>query len=255
MPWADLVMSELDPGSLLGCGKDAEVFPCGALVIKLYRSRVPKRSAFREAAILSAVEALGLPVPSVHGVRQVGDRWGVLMSRAEGPSYGEAVAQSTRVLSAHLEHMAALHTAIHRHSAPRFVSDKAGLAWDIGRAPMLDDSRRGALLARLTTMPDGDRLCHGDFHPDNIMGPLGHEIVIDWLNATRGAPAADVCRTYVLLRATAPHMASAYIDAYVQASGESRDTILEWLPLVAAARLAEGVPEVSELLKMLDERV
>ena len=119
---------------------------------------------------------------------------------------------------------------------------------------MLDDGRRGALLARLAAMPDGDRLCHGDFHPYNILGSLGHETVIDWLNASRGVPAADACRTYVLLRTAAPHVASGYIDAYVQASGESRDAILDWLPLVAAARLAEGVPEMSELLKMLDER-
>jgi hypothetical protein len=34
-------------------------------------------------------------------------------------------------------------------------------------------------------------------------------------------------------------------------SGEPRDAILNWLPFVAAARLAEGVPEVAELLAMV----
>lgn len=102
-------------------------------------------------------------------------------------------------------------------------------------------------------MPDGDRLCHGDFHPHNILGPPGGETLIDWLDASRGNPAGDVCRSYVLLRPIAPELASAYVDAYSQVSGKRRETILNWLPTVAAARLAEGVPEVDELMKMIDE--
>ena len=65
--------------------------------------------------------------------------------------------------------------------------------------------------------------------------------------------AADVCRSYVLLWPIAPEMASTYVDAYSQVSGKSRGAILSWLPFIAAARLAEGVPEVDELMKMLDE--
>jgi len=49
------------------------------------------------------------------------------------------------------------------------------------------------------------------------------------------------------------HDASAYYTAkYAAADGASRDRILGWLPLVAAARLAEGVPdEVDGLLAMV----
>jgi hypothetical protein len=84
------------------------------------------------------------------------------------------------------------------------------------------------------------------------MGPLGREVLIDGLDASRGEPAADVCRSYVLLRPAAPDMASAYIDAYSQVSGKSCSAILNWLPFVAAARLAEGVPDVDDLMKMVD---
>jgi aminoglycoside phosphotransferase (APT) family kinase protein len=117
---------------------------------------------------------------------------------------------------------------------------------------VLSERRRRTLLAELAAMPDGDRLCHGDFHPYNIMGPPGHEVLVDWLDASRGDPAADACRSYVLLRPVVPEIASAYVDAYSQASGQSRDAILNWLPFVAAARLAEGVPETDELMKMVD---
>jgi len=244
-------MGEPALGALLGVGKEAEVFACGALVVKLYKPTAPKRSAFREAAILAAVESLGLPAPIVHSVRQIGDRWGVLMSRVEGPRFAQSMTHQVETLPARLNRMARLQLQVHSHQAAQFASLKARLAVNIRQTPILSEARRSTLLAELAAMPDGDCLCHGDFHPDNIMGLPGHEVLIDWLDASRGEPAADVCRSYVLLRPVAPEVASAYVDAYSQVSGKSRDEILSWLPFVAGARLAEGVPEMDELMKMV----
>jgi aminoglycoside phosphotransferase (APT) family kinase protein len=246
------VPDELPLGELLGVGKVAEVFVCGAMAMKLYKPTAPKHAPFREAAILAMLESFGLPTPIVHSVRQIGDRWGVLMSRVEGPSFAEALTHQMAALPAVLNRMAKLHLQVHVHPAPQFASLRAKLATNIRRASILGESRQNTLLARLSEMPDGDFLCHGDFHPYNIMGPPGREVLIDWLDASRGEPMADVCRSYVLLLPVAPEMAAAYVDAYAQISGKSRDAILSWLPFAAAARLAEGTPEVSDLLRMAD---
>jgi len=64
-------------GRLLAVGNVAEVFECGSRVLKLYRSAVRKPTPFREAAIHAAVETMGLPVPAVWGVQEVGGRWGI----------------------------------------------------------------------------------------------------------------------------------------------------------------------------------
>lgn len=245
-------MSEASLGARLGVGKEAEVFVYGALVVKLYKATAPKRSAFREAAILAMVESLGLPTPAVRGVQQIDARWGVLMSRAEGPSLAETMTHQSANLPDWLSRMARLQLRVHSFTATQFPSLKARLAANIRQATALGEQRQETLLAALSAMPDRDRLCHGDFHPHNIMGSAGNPVLIDWLDASRGDPAADVCRSYVLLRPTAPEMASAYVDAYSQVSGESRDAILNWLPFVAAARLAEGVPEVDALMEMVD---
>ena len=98
----------------------------------------------------------------------------------------------------------------------------------------------------LASMPEGERLCHGDFHPLNILGPPGSEILVDWLDAMRGDPAADVCRSFVLIRHVAPEVAAAYVETYAGVSGEGVEKIRRWLPFVAAARLAEGVPDEEE---------
>jgi Ser/Thr protein kinase RdoA (MazF antagonist) len=91
-------------------------------------------------------------------------------------------------------------------------------------------------------MPDCDRLCHGDFHPMNVLGEASQPIVIDWPNACRGDPAGDVCRSYLLLRLHTDEVADPYLDAYCGVSRVPRQIILLWLPFVAAARLTEDVP-------------
>jgi Ser/Thr protein kinase RdoA (MazF antagonist) len=132
---------------------------------------------------------------------------------------------------------------------------KQRLAGRIARAERLTTELRGDLLARLERMPDGDRLCHGDFHPFNILGLDANARVIDWLDATRGVPAADLCRTYVLISTYDPGIAAAYVDMYVAEAGIARADVEAWLPFVAAARLVENVPaEFDRLVQLAQGR-
>ena len=240
-------------GQLLGSGKVAEVYEFGDLVAKLYRSPASKGSAFREAAALALAQSLELPVPSVEAVHQIGDRWGVIMDRAEEAAFAEADQRDPHRVTAYLAEMVKLHMRVHSHAGGRLGSMKARLRTNILAATNLGEARRQSLLDQLAALTDGDRLCHGDFHPRNIMGPPGQAILVDWLDACCGEPAADVCRSYVLMHRHVAAFASAYVDRYSEASGESRERILQWLPFVAAARLAEDVPdEVDGLLVMID---
>ena len=235
-------------GRLLGSGKEAEIFECGALVVKLYRSPASKRASFREAGILALVESLGLPVPSVLGVQRFGERWGITMTRAAGVSFADAMAGDPGLVAAYLRAMAALHRHVHRHPGAQLANQKARVAAGIQQATILGEARRRSLLAGLAALPDGDRLCHGDFHPFNIVGPLGREVLLDWPNACQGDPAADVCRSYILIKSVAPAEASQYVDTYVEISGENPARIFSWLPFLAAARLSEDVADETDAL-------
>ncbi|KGM31164.1 protein kinase family protein, partial [Inquilinus limosus] len=97
---------ELPPlGPLIGSGKEAEVFGCGALAVKLYRTTAtaPKPSAFHEASVLALVGTHGLPVPEVRAVGQIDGRWGIAMTRAEGLPLGEAMRPGSTAAPAGLE--------------------------------------------------------------------------------------------------------------------------------------------------------
>jgi aminoglycoside phosphotransferase (APT) family kinase protein len=246
-------MLEPSLGRRLGVGKEAEVFDLGEHVIKLYRTGAAKTSAFREAANLSIVEARGLPAPRVIAVQQVNQRWGIVMSKAGGASFAEALAGVPAQVAGHLDTMAALQARMHGEAGTGLADVKARLRSNIARAAVLGSARQRRLLQGLAELPDGDRLCHGDFHPWNILGPPGSAIVVDWLDAGSGPPAADVCRSYVLMSRSAPELAAAYVDTYARVAGLDRREVFAWLPFVAAARLAENVlDETSALLAMVD---
>ena len=68
--------------------------------------------------------------------------------------------------------------------------------------------------------------------------------------------AASSCSDYRKAADPAQQAAySAYLEAYADVSGESRERILGWLPFVAGARLAEGLPDDEDsLIEMADSR-
>jgi hypothetical protein len=235
-------------GRLLAAGNVAEVFEWGPRVVKLYRSAGAKPTVFREAGNHAAVEALGLPVPAIWGVQQIGGRWGIVFDGVSGASFAEQMRKDPTALPHYLEILARLQARVHARQAHQFGSLKVRLATRIARAKLLDEPRKQLLLDRLADMPDGDRLCHGDFHPINVLGEVSEPLVIDWPDACRGDPAADVCRSYLLLKLHAEDIAEPYLDAYCRIANVLPGKILDWLPYVAAARLAEDAPDDHERL-------
>ena len=239
-----------DLGRPLASGNEADVFAYGDILLKVTKRSNDSGPATHEARILAALAPLGL-APRVDGVIEVDGHWGVLMERIHLPVMASALS-APDLFPELLELMVSLHGRIHAVTAPPEVPAlKQRMATRIGRAERIAPDLRSALLTQLTGMPDGDRLCHGDFHPFNILGLDQHARVIDWLDATRGDPAADVCRTELLISTYDAGMAQSYAESYCLATGVERRAVEAWLPLVAAARLAENVPDEFDRLVQL----
>jgi hypothetical protein len=236
-------------GRILGSGKEAEVFEYGASALKLYRRAASKASSFREAANLSILERLALPAPKVHAVGEFDGRWGVLMDRAPSSCFADQFVSTAG--RAPLEDMAQLHRRLHEKPGEGLPSLMARLSARVRRAEGLDAASRKRLLSKLDSLPDGDRVCHGDFHPWNIHGSGQGFMIVDWLDACCGNPLADVCRTYVLLHHAMPDRAMGYVEAYASVTGSEVSGILARLPAIAAARLTEGVANENDQLLRL----
>jgi aminoglycoside phosphotransferase (APT) family kinase protein len=102
----------------------------------------------------------------------------------------------------------------------------------------LDEATRYELHTRLESMPRGNRLCHGDLVPANVvLRPGGSIAVLDWSHAAQGDPAADAAQTSLLWRlAGSDETAGAYLELFSDRSGIARRSVEAWMPLVAAAQ-------------------
>lgn len=240
-----------DLGPPLGAGKEAEIYAYQpGWVVKLTRWRRDHAPARREDAILRGLAPTGL-APASNGVVQIDERWGVVMERVAGAPLFERLAAPGGVDEV-LHVMVGLHRRMHDLPAPSALSPlKDRLVRNITGTGLLDEPTQRRLLDLIPTLPDGDRLCHGDFHPFNILGTGETARIVDWLDASAAEPAADVCRTFVLIGSVQPDLAARYVDAYCAATGIDRMAVYAWLPVVAAARLAEKVPEETPRLLAL----
>ena len=241
----------IELGELLGAGKEAEVYLYRpGWVIKLTRWRRDHAPARCEDAILRGLERTGM-APAPGGVVEIAGRWGVVMEHVTGPVLAERLTAPNGVEEV-LSVMVDLHRRVHGWAAPTGLPRlKERLTRNIEGTRLLDEPTRRRLLDSLPTLPDGDRLCHGDFHPYNILGNGGGARIVDWLDASAADPVADVCRTFVLIGSVNSALAERYVDAYCAATGMDRTAVHAWLPVVAAARLAEKVPEETERLLAL----
>jgi aminoglycoside phosphotransferase (APT) family kinase protein len=253
----DHMFSEPDWDRRFNGGHQSLLFEYGPDVCKVYSLQIgasrARHLAIREARALKLVEAFDdVPAPRLLGLRLFKPGWGVVMTRIQGRDFGRILRDHPEAKSECMRQMARLHVALHRHLAPpRLPSLEDWLTQEIWKAGEVDATfPANALLQRLAKMPEGDRLCHGDFHFSNVMGEPGNASIIDWPSAMRGHPAADVCQSWLLMqRPPGQQDAMAYVRAYASESGLTVKDILDWRAIVAGARLADNVPEEVTRLK------
>ena len=208
--WADLVTFRL-------AGASPEL--AGELVAKI----APSRShGEREALVQAAVVAQGYLSPPVlaSGAGPRADGWYFVMPRAVGApplsaASAGAVVRAVPSLALHLPTLLAdLLVQLHQlDPAPLRDALCARAAWPVDVDDLVADLATAAdglddtdLAETIRTMlaarpqPDARRVvCHGDFHPLNIIVGADGATVVDWTAARIGPPAFDVAYTALLL--------------------------------------------------------
>lgn len=196
-------------------------------------------------------------MPTVGKVINVNGRIGLLYQKCVGEQMGDDLARHPWRIFSYAIKLAELHATMHsRPMQADIPSLRHRLERKIRDAKPLPKNLRTIALTALEKMPDGDCLCHGDFHLGNIMLSETEPVIIDWIDASTGSPLADVARTSILAQGMAEiepqfsryqrlglHlMHIIYLCRYFQLRPSGQDEYRRWLPIVAAARLDENIP-------------
>ena len=253
-------------------GREAEMFAWGdGAILRLLRDSDAQLRNEWQAAAMEAARASGVRVPAVLEVTAVLGRPGLVMERIEGVDLLTLIGRRPWTVFRAARICGEVQAQLHAVEAPKSLPDlRATLKQRIESAGRLPERLAQFSLSVLEGLPDGDSLCQGDFHPGNIMSSPEGPVLIDWTNATRGDPNADVARSVLMLRMGEPPPGTAAIirvlrrvggklllDGYVRAYRQLRPVDMglvgRWQVPVAAARLSEGIAsEVPALLRLLE---
>lgn len=255
-------------GERLGSGRAAEVFEFGpGRIIKLLREAGPAAWLEREAAAQRVAGEAGVPVPTVFGIELVDGRPGIVMERVEGLDGLTAIDRKPWRVWAVGRDVGRLHRNLAGVAAPGALRTVREIVTErLETSARIPERARERLKSVALRAPDGDRLCHLDFHPGNVIESAAGPVVIDFANAASGHPMADHARSLMTFDAgepadDTPRKERALIAigrglakrAYQSGYGHvGREALGLWMPLVVAARLDEGIPEERvRLLRML----
>jgi len=147
-------------------------------------------------------------------------------------------------------YMAKLHKAIIKNSISNVPNYKEFLKYNIVNALSANLNKREEVLQMLDKLLNGSSLCHGDFHPGNILISNGHTMVIDFMNVCHGNFLYDVARTVFLVEYTPVPIETGdremllrfkkkLADLYLIQMNVTREMIYNYLSVIIAARVRE----------------
>jgi len=257
----------LSESRVLAQGQTAEVYAWGeGRILKLFRAHFPQFLADYEALCSEALSKTDLPVARLIERAEIDGRFGLVFERVEGLSGLEQMAREPLKALGLLRNMAEVQRRINRCEAPAGIHALHSiLEHHISRREELSPDEKAKILAYLDKLPRGNTLCHADLHPGQmILSPKG-PIVIDWANAARGTPAADIARSWMLLRLGPPIdnpwlgtltrsalavFAEVFLRRRLRQENMRRADVKAWLLPLMAARLDEPIPgEAPRLLR------
>jgi uncharacterized protein (TIGR02172 family) len=251
-------------------GRTAEIYEWNnGYILKLYRDWCPAHWVEHESEVAHAITEAGIPAPAVGEIVEVNHRRGIIYEKVSGFSMLQDMNAHPWTIFRHARALAKLQIKINQLSIPGLWSYKEGLLYSIRRTPHLDDNLREKVLGLLDTFGNGEKVCHGDFHPGNVLLTEKGAVVIDWMTASSGNPWADVARTSMILTIGAKSAGKQvspmvrffinlyhqmYLNHYRSICPDKYNELKKWMPVIAAARLDEQiVPEREALIRMVRE--
>ncbi len=233
------------------------------MVLRLFRKSHPAKQAILESVIQNSLIDQGFLVPYVYYAcmddKYLGNQF-LIMDFMTGELLPNIFEQNTAIV------LGKTHAALHKADSSQLKKDLVvegfvGLQYDIERRldRLVIASERLPWLAKIVfwlikNKPsdcDYSSICHGDFHPYNLLAKNGEiTAILDWSSCVIGDPAVDVASTLVIFNAATKHLipsldtkieSQKYLDAYRGQKYLSEDKLRYYQVLFSTLRLLGGI--------------
>lgn len=235
-------------GKLIGIGNTANVFEWeDHKILKLFHQDYPLDAIEKEYKNALVIRDMKFLKPKVYELISYGDRWGIVYDKIEGETLLEWL-----IKSGDLHKCVSLLSGLHKEILQNETREVQNYKYFLKQHIPYDLSRdkRKEVLARIDRLPDGFTLCHGDFHPGNILVSDGKAYIIDFMNICYGSRIYDIARTVFLIEYTSipEEMESRDMiiqfrkeltDLYLMQMKVTRDMISDYIDIIRVARNGE----------------
>jgi uncharacterized protein (TIGR02172 family) len=195
-------MLELKTLRKIATGGQAEIFDLeDGKVLRLMFRQADKILIDYEFKSLQKVKQHGLIVPEVFEIVSIDNRPGLIMEKIDGMTMTRMIQINPLLLPKKARELGEIHNKLNKIVAPEGLMElKSRIKTFVERSQFIDSEEKTFVYDILDQLPSGDKLCHGDFHPGNIIVKGNKDYIIDWCGVTSADPIADLAETYLILR-------------------------------------------------------
>ena len=249
-------------GELVGIGNTARVYRWGDTeVIKIFYDQ---HWAMNEAKNAEIINNLELRSPLYSGLIEYEGKMGIVYERIDGPTMLWHIEPTQESISYNAKLMANLQYEIHNVENKLIPNLKSEITNRVNHSLEISNDDKHIIIDVLKSLPDGNTICHYDFHPDNIIISPKGPIIIDWMNLLVGNPEADVTRTSMMIQSHSlpPNVPNwlihreyreffnrEYLSEYVKLADITDGFLERWMVPTLAARIDEMQGEYRQEVK------
>lgn len=231
----------MELGTPIAIGNTAKIYLVKNMAIKIFNESLPKTESTYEANKQKFAYSCGLPVPKVLDVTEIDGKQAIVMEYIPGKTLGSILLDNMEKAEYYMELFSDVQQEIHMVVASSLEPMSQKLRHQIESATILDQRQKYILINKLELLTYEKRLCHGDFHPFNLIVSDNKMAIIDWVDASAGDIRADIYRTYLLYSQFSVELAEMYLQLHCRKIGLSKEEVFEWAPIIAGASLSENV--------------
>lgn len=261
----------------IASGFTADVFMLdNTKVLKLYFEGWDMNYIKNEFHVDSLIQSYSIKTPITYEMITVGNRTGIIFQKLKNITMKDKINNDKKNSFAYAKTLAQVHYKVNSviDSKNGLTEQKDAYIKVIETRSTLNNNQKNKLIQLLNSLPDGNKICHGDFHPYNLLYEDDDIYIIDWVGALRGNPLADVAGSYLIIKAMGlkaennlsflkykmssfliNKFAEVYLKEYIRISNSSMSDIKKWIPIRAATYLDFGLPDKAnkQLLKIINK--